>query len=171
MLFPLHQRRQIYEYTVSPSVWLQKTHPFLSQQAESFACTPFIVTNAGGLMCPPIITHEYHASERCKVSCSGRCCQDKGGIFNPWIFRYKSAWVPRSIDIFLSQSIAEHFPGGSDGKESACSAGDQGSIPGSGRSPGGEGMATYSSILAWRIPWTVEPGGLQSMGSKRVRHD
>ena len=32
-------------------------------------------------------------------------------------------------------------------------------------------MATYSSILAWEIPWTEEPGGLQSMGSQRVRHD
>ena len=34
-----------------------------------------------------------------------------------------------------------------------------------------EGMATHSSILAWRIPWTEEPGGLQNMGSQRVRHD
>ena len=34
-----------------------------------------------------------------------------------------------------------------------------------------EGMATYSSILAWRIPWTEEPGGLQSVGSQRVRHN
>ena len=34
-----------------------------------------------------------------------------------------------------------------------------------------EGMATHSSILAWRIPWTEEPGGLQSMGLQRVRHD
>ena len=33
-----------------------------------------------------------------------------------------------------------------------------------------EGMATHSSILAWRIPWTEEPGGLQSMGSQKVRH-
>ena len=32
-------------------------------------------------------------------------------------------------------------------------------------------MATHSSILAWRIPWMEEPGGLQSMGSQRVRHD
>ena len=32
-------------------------------------------------------------------------------------------------------------------------------------------MATYSSILAWRIPWTEECGGLESMGSQRVRHD
>ena len=34
-----------------------------------------------------------------------------------------------------------------------------------------EGMAIHSSILAWRIPWTEESGGLQSMGSQRVRHD
>ena len=33
------------------------------------------------------------------------------------------------------------------------------------------GMATHSTILVWRIPWTEEPGGLQSMGSQRVRHD
>ena len=44
------------------------------------------------------------------------------------------------------------------------------------QSPGGEdtlekGMATHSSILAWRIPWTEEPGGLQSMGSHSVGHD
>ena len=47
---------------------------------------------------------------------------------------------------------------------------DVGSIPGSG-SPLEEGMATHSSILAWRIPWTEEPGGLQSMGLHRVIHD
>ena len=34
-----------------------------------------------------------------------------------------------------------------------------------------EDMATHSSILAWRIPWTEEPGGLQSRGLQRVRHD
>ena len=34
-----------------------------------------------------------------------------------------------------------------------------------------EGMAIRSSILAWRIPWTEEPGGLQSIGSQRLRHD
>ena len=34
-----------------------------------------------------------------------------------------------------------------------------------------EGMATHSSILIWRIPWTEEPGGLQSIGLQRVRHD
>ena len=52
------------------------------------------------------------------------------------------------------------------GKESTCSAGDagdMGKIPGW-EDPLEEGMATHSSILAWRIPWTEEPGGLQSIG-------
>ena len=40
-----------------------------------------------------------------------------------------------------------------------------------GEDPLEKGMATNSSILAWRIPWTEEPGGLQFMGSQRVRHD
>ena len=57
------------------------------------------------------------------------------------------------------------FPAGSDRKESASNAGDPGSIPGLGRSQE-KGMATYSSITAWRIPWTEEAGGLQSMGCK-----
>ena len=82
-------------------------------------------------------------------------------------------------------TLQKGFPGGSGGKESACNAGDQDLIPGWGRSHregngypllGGEdpiekGTATHSSILAWRIPWTKEPGGLQSMGSQRVGHD
>ena len=102
------------------------------------------------------------------------------------------------------------FPGSSAGKESACHAGDSGSIAGSKRSPGDrigyplqyswaslgaqivknlpamretwvrslgwedpleKEMATHSSILAWRIPWTEQPGRPQSMGSKRVGHD
>ena len=110
------------------------------------------------------------------------------------------------------------FPGSSDGKASAYNAGDLGSIPGSGRSPGERNgnplqysrlenpmdqgacwatvhqvakrrtrlsdftltfhfhalekeIATHSSILAWRIPGTGEPGGLLSMGLHRVGHD
>ena len=64
---------------------------------------------------------------------------------------------------YLNWTTTRGFPGGSDGKESTCNSGDSGSIPGSGRSLDEE-MATHSSILAWRIPWTEEPGGLQSMG-------
>ena len=46
--------------------------------------------------------------------------------------------------------------------------GDTRSLLRSGRSPGGEGMATHCSILAWSVLWTVEPGGLQSIGLRRV---
>ena len=48
-------------------------------------------------------------------------------------------------------------------------AGDSSSIPGLGKSPGG-GMVTHSSILAWKIPWTEESYGLQSVGLQRVEH-
>ena len=59
-----------------------------------------------------------------------------------------------------------------EGKESAQNVGYPGLIPGSGRSPREEnGNPLHSSILAWRIPWTEEPGGLQSLGSQRVGHD
>jgi len=124
---------------------------------------------------------------------------------------------PTSICICVSTRSHNHFqitkwgfPGSSARKECTCSAGDPGSIPESGRSPGEvldyplqyswaslvaqtvknlpamwetwvqslgwedpleEGMAICSNILAWRIPWTEEPGGLQSIGSQRVRHD
>ena len=63
-----------------------------------------------------------------------------------------------------------YFRGGSDGKASAYSVGDPGSIPGLGRSPG-EGNGNHSSILAWKLPWSEEPGRLQSMRSQRVGHD
>ena len=69
-----------------------------------------------------------------------------------------------SFDLHFSNN----FPSGSDGKASACNAGDPGLIPGSGRSLEKE-MATHSSILAWRIPWTEEPGRLQSTGVAKSR--
>ena len=62
------------------------------------------------------------------------------------------------------------FPGGSAVKSPPASTGDLGSVPGSGRSPGG-GHGSHSSILAWRIPQTEEPGGLQAMASQRARHN
>ena len=55
-------------------------------------------------------------------------------------------------------------------KASAYNVGDPGSIPGWRRSLEKE-MATHSSILAWKIPWTEEPDRLQSMGSQRIGHD
>ena len=67
-------------------------------------------------------------------------------------------------------SFKRKFPGGSDGKESACNAGDPGSITGW-EDCLGKGIANYSSILAKRIPRTEEPGRLQFMGLQRVGHD
>ena len=62
------------------------------------------------------------------------------------------------------------FPGDSDSKESACDTGVWVRSLGW-KDPLEEGMATHCGILAWRIPWTEEPGGLQSVGSQRVAHD
>ena len=65
------------------------------------------------------------------------------------------------------------FPGGAEVKNLPAKAedtGDLGLIPES-ESSLEEGMATHSSVLAWKIPWTEEPGGPQSIGSQRVGHD
>ena len=60
-------------------------------------------------------------------------------------------------------------PGGSVVKNPPAKAGDTGSIPGQ-EDPLEKEMATYSSILAWKIPWAEEPSGLQSLGLQRVGH-
>ena len=62
------------------------------------------------------------------------------------------------------------FPGGSDSKQSACNAGDLGSVLGW-EDTLEEGVAIHSSIVAQEVSWTEEPGGLQSIGSQRVRYD
>ena len=62
-------------------------------------------------------------------------------------------------------SFPGDFPGGSVVKNMPANVGDAGSVPWSGTSSG-EGNGTHSSILAWRIPWTEKPSGLQSMGSQ-----
>ena len=79
--------------------------------------------------------------------------------------------VSVTIMLLMRHREAAHMPGGTVGHglpqwlsgneptHSTRAAEDTGSIPGSGRSPG-EAMATHSSVLAWRSPWTEEPGGL-----------
>ena len=62
------------------------------------------------------------------------------------------------------------FSGDSDGKESACNAGDLGLIPGL-EDPLEKGTATHSRVLARSISWTEEPGRLLCMGSQGVGHD
>ena len=86
-------------------------------------------------------------------------------------FQESVVWCPRASIVYISYNLESARASlVSNRKESACDGGDQGSVPGLGRSPG-EGMATHSSTLAWRVPWTEEPGGVQFMGWQRVRHD
>ena len=72
-------------------------------------------------------------------------------------FGYKIKFL--DINVLYNVSVKLGFPDGSDGKESACNAGDLGLM--------NKRMATHSSILAWRIPRTEDPVGLQSMGLQR----
>ena len=89
----------------------------------------------------------------------------------------QTEWVTRTPGLQASPSappvpaaVPSLFPGGPDGKESTCSAGDLDSTPGWGR-PSGGGHGSPLQYSCWRIPWTEEPGGLQSMGSQRFGHD
>ena len=106
------------------------------------------------------------------------------GLLCPWIFQAKILewvvmlssrgsfqtrdWTP----IFCSSCIACGFLTtepqafwSRSGKESICQAGEAGLIPGLVRFPG-DGNGTHSTVLAWQIPWTEEPGALQSFGSQ-----
>ena len=67
--------------------------------------------------------------------------------------------------IFLKVRLTHFY-----GKESACNVGRLGLILNQ-EDPLEKGMAIYSSILAWRIPWTEEPGRQQSIGSQRIAHE
>ena len=84
--------------------------------------------------------------------------------FGPWL-------LGTSPLIYMHALQVRGFPGGSDSKEFACSEGDLGLIPLGWEDALEKGKATNSRILAWRIPWTQEAGGLQSMGSQKIGHD
>ena len=99
-------------------------------------------------------------------------------IFNPLSLTRQNVIEPpvkaRVVVTLLSTYLttflrAQGFPRSSDGKESACGAGDLASVPGSGRSPG-EGKGNPLQYSCLENP-TKEPGGLQSMGLQRVGHD
>ena len=82
--------------------------------------------------------------------------------------------MPLSPDYLFTSDILLRCLRWLRGKESTCKCRRHkrcGFNPWVGKIPRKEEMATHSSILAWKIPWTEEPEGLQSMGSQRVRHD
>ena len=97
------------------------------------------------------------------------------GLKNPWLEKVHSVMerinTKQTIKVFKATVMLElGFPCSSNGKESACEAGDQGSIPGLGSSTGeGNGNPLQHSCL--EISMDKKPGGLQSVGWQRVRHD
>ena len=85
----------------------------------------------------------------------------------PWSWKFEKCWY---VGWVLPTTIWTQWHCGSEDKESACNAGDLGSIPGSGRSPGGgHGNPLQYSCLG--NPMAEKPSGLQSLGSCRIRHD
>ena len=84
--------------------------------------------------------------------------------FNSWVGKFPWRRDRLPTPVFLG------FPEGSNDKESVCNARGLGSIPGLGRSPGG-GHGNPLQYSCLRIPWTEDPGELQSVGSQRVRHN
>ena len=88
---------------------------------------------------------------------------------------YMCVYICACVYIYMCVCVYTHikgFPGDTVvNNHLPANVGDEGLIPGWGRSPGEGNMAICSNIFAWRIPWTEEPGGLQSMGSQRAGHD
>ena len=89
---------------------------------------------------------------------------------NFWHGKYISILKKYYLGFYKFSRAVIGLPWWLSGKEFDCQAEDAGLIPGSGRSLGGrhDNPLQYSS---WEIPWTEEPGRLESMGSQRVRHD
>ena len=90
-------------------------------------------------------------------------------LFHILYMYYVYVYVCVCVCIHMYVYMYMGFPGSSDGKDSACNVGNLGQ-PLCWVDTLQEGMAVHSSILAWRIPWTEEPGGRQVVGSQRVRH-
>ena len=116
----------------------------------------------------PILQHR----ELCSMLCGSLDGRGVWGRMNTWMCMTESlCYPPETVTTLLIgySPVQNWVVTRSDGKESSCNAGDLGLIPGSGRSSG-EGNG-YSCIFAWRIPWTEDPGRLQSMGLQRVGYD
>ena len=101
------------------------------------------------------------------------CCSPWGGKelnMTEWLNRTVITFTFNSSNIntkYLLHVLQRGFPHSSVGKVCACSEGDLGSIPGSGRSPG-EGNGNPLQYSCLENPWTEEPGGLQSTGSQEL---
>ena len=102
----------------------------------------------------------------------GKICNSYQGKLTGFIPHVNNLYNLFELSVWWEMGVGKSFQGHSVGKESACNVGDTGdktSIPGLGRSPGVAWQPTLGFLP--RIPWKKEPGGLQSIGSWRVRHD
>ena len=114
----------------------------------------------------------------CARTCGASACVVRGGGVNVCVsILHIFSFSLFCACVFLFQHVVFcpflESPGGASGKDSACHyrrLKRPGFNPLGWEDPLEEGMATHSSILSWKMPWTEEPGGLQSMGSHRVRH-
>ena len=115
--------------------------------------------------------YQYTPQDLCKPDCYRQRVGDTNTNLSS-LFMHQLAHPPLNNKIPLHKrcTFLTKSPHSSVGKESICDTGDPCSIPGLGRSLEKE-MTAPSSLLAWRIPWTEEPGGLPSTELQRVRHD
>ena len=144
---------------------------------------PHVVISRAQIMKPQLKTRDTEGqwSFLCSSVNTLMCCYG----YVPWFHRVQklcvsSQTVPHLPCVFISLILIwmlynktnyKGFPGGSDGKSVCLQCGRPG-VPSLGREdPLEKEMAPHSSSLAWKIPWTEEPGGLQSMGSQRVGHN
>ena len=136
---------------ISPLFWM--CLPFRSSQ--SMLCSRFSL----------VIYFIHSKGHGSPLQCS--CLKNPHGQrslagYSPRGHRVRHGWAQHRVQVYFSGDSAVRSP--------PDTARDLGSIPESVRSPG-DGLATHPSILAWEIPWTEEPGRLQSTGSQKVGHD
>ena len=110
-------------------------------------------------LCSPL------AHVKCSMGICGRAYKSDRGIPR------EDIPIALLASLFIYLCLHWGFPYGSVGKESICSGGDLGLIPGLGRFPWRRAWQPTPVFLPGEFPWTEEPGGLQSMGSQRVGCD
>ena len=111
--------------------------------------------------------HHWLNGHECEQAPGDSRGQRSPACYSPWglgVGDDRSDWTTTKI---TKWKPSKGFPGGSRGTESACNAGEEGLIPRL-SDPLEKGMATHSSILAWRSPWTVEPGSYSPWGHKEL---
>ena len=128
-----------------------------------------------GALCCPALRHALFppgAAVRLQRSLSPDKEQDRRARFHSVHYNHSPVLLPQAdTPTFPSYYKAVGLPWWLSGKESACQCRRLGFNPWVRKIPLEKEMATHSSILAWRIPWTEEPGGLQSMGLQRMGYD